>query len=62
MHTYMEAGFCQTHYELSRTFLCDADGSTAHAHSESIHTSVDQILRLRSRHDYRVREQNQSRT
>lgn len=28
------------------TFLCDADGTAAHAHSQSIHASIDQILCL----------------
>lgn len=28
------------------TFLCDADGATAHPDSQSIHTGVDQILGL----------------
>lgn len=28
------------------TFLCDADGAAAHANSQSIDTSIDQILGL----------------
>lgn len=34
------------HLLWSPTFLGDADGSTAHAHTQPVHTSVNQVLGL----------------
>lgn len=36
---------------LTLTFLGDADGATAHAHTQSVHTSVNEILGLSCCHN-----------
>lgn len=38
------------------TFLGDADGATAHAHTQPVHTSVNQILGLSCCHYWEGRE------
>lgn len=34
------------------TFLCDADGTAAHADSQRVHASIDQILCLSCRDNW----------
>lgn len=42
-----------TLFLLGPTFLGDADGATAHAHTQPIHTSINQILGLSCCHHCR---------